>query len=357
MSRAQTERAAWIVGAAGLIGAVAGWAIAPGDFSHAWLAAVVAWIGWPLGCLALLLIHALSGGRWGDAIRPQLAAGLRSLWLLPLALVPLIIVLPNLYPWLRPEAMEPLHNRFYLNGPFLVLRTIVYLAVWLGLTWLIQRTLRRRNSEASLATIAPAALILLAITVTFAAIDATMSLNPQFASSVFGLIEMAEMGLFALSVSVLTALLTRVSEEDGIEAVGELLMALVLLRAYLDFVQFLIIWQSNLPSEAQWYLPRTTGAWGVAAWLAVLCHFVLPFLLLLSPRVRRSRRGIAAVAGVLALGTVIRSWWLVLPASGRALNVLDVLVMLGVLGVAAAVALRMPTGPGIHHTDGIRGHA
>jgi hypothetical protein len=357
MSRAQAERLAWTVAAFGLIGAIAGWAVAPGDFPHAWLAALVAWIGWPLGCLALLLIHVLTGGRWGNTIRQQLAAGLGSLWLLPLALIPLLVVLPGLYPWLRPDTAAKLPNGFYLNGPFLLLRTIVYLAVWLGLTWLVQRALRQRGSEAALARMAPAALILLAITVTFAAVDATMSLEPQFASSAYGLIEMAEMGLFALSVSLLAAVLAQAWEADGLEALGELLMALVILRAYLDFVQFLIVWQSNLPSEAQWYLPRTTGGWGMAASLLALCHFVLPFVLLLSPRVRRSPWGIAAVAGVLVLGTVIRSWWLVLPASGRGLGVLDVLTMLGVLGAAAAMALSTPAGPRVPGTEGMRSHA
>jgi hypothetical protein len=84
---------------------------------------------------------------------------------------------------------------------------------------------------------------------------------------------------------------------------------------------------------------------------------VLPFLLLLSPRGRRSHWGIAAVAGVVALGTVIRSWWLVLPASGRALNLLDVLTMLGVLGAAAAVALSTPVGPRVSRAEGTRSHA
>ncbi len=198
----------------------------------------------------------------------------------------------------------------------------------------------------------------MAITVTFAAIDATMSLDPEFASSVYGLVEMAEMGLFALAVSLLAAVAAPASERDDIlETLGELLMALVILRAYLDFVQFLIIWQSNLPNEVQWYLPRTTGGWGAAAGLTSLLHFVLPFFLLLLPQARRSRPGIAAVAALLVLGTVIRSWWLVVPVSGRGLDAIDVLVMLGVLGLAVAVALRAPAGPLVPKPAGIRSHA
>ena len=135
MTRHQAERMAWMAGGAGLVGAAIGWIVAPAAFPHAWLAAVTAWLGWPLGCMGLLLIHALTGGRWGYATRPQLVAGMITLLLLPPALIPLMTVLPALYPWLRPDVAAHLDNRFYLNLPFFVARSIVYLIVWFGLGW------------------------------------------------------------------------------------------------------------------------------------------------------------------------------------------------------------------------------
>src|SRR5438132_2586017 len=140
--------------------------------------------------MGLLLIHALTGGRWGYAIRPQLVAGMRTLLLLP-AVIPLLIVLRTLYPWAGPDVAAHLGNRFYLNLPFFLGRGAVYLIVWLGLAGLILR------ADARLTRIAPAWLILLAITVTFVAIDTTMSLDPHFASSAYGLIAIVEMGLLA----------------------------------------------------------------------------------------------------------------------------------------------------------------
>ena len=94
--------------------------------------------------MGLLLIHALTGGRWGYAIRPQLVAGMSTLLLLLPALIPLLIVLPTLYPWARPDAAAHLANRFYLNLPFFLGRGIVYLIVWFGLAGLILRALRKR---------------------------------------------------------------------------------------------------------------------------------------------------------------------------------------------------------------------
>ena len=102
MTRRQGELMAWMIGGVGLVGAAIGWIVAPAAFPHAWLAAVTAWFGWPIGCMGLLLIHALTGGPWGYATRPQLVAGMSTLLLLPPALIPLTIVLPRLYPWLRP---------------------------------------------------------------------------------------------------------------------------------------------------------------------------------------------------------------------------------------------------------------
>ena len=69
---------------------------------------------------------------------------------------------------------------------------------------------------------------------------------------------------------------------------------------------------------------------------------MLPFFALIWPQVQRSRRGIAGVAALLVLSAIVHGWWLVVPASGRGFGLLDVLAMLGLLGIAAAFALRAP---------------
>ncbi len=347
MNRPLAERTAWIAGGGGLIGVAVATIIAPTAFPHAWLAALTAWLGWPLGCMGLLLIHALTGGRWGFALRPQLVAGMSTLLLLLPALIPLLVVLPALYPWARPDAAAHLDNRFYLNLPFFLGRGVVYLIVWLGLSGLILRALRQDMPDARLARIAPAGLILLAITVTYAAIDATMSLDPHFASSAYGLIAIGEMGLLALSVSLLAAVVGTPLDGGTLRSLGKLLLGLLVLWAYLDFMQLLIVWQSDLPNEAPWYIVRSTGGWGIAAALVAGCHFVLPFFALLSPRLQGSPRGIACITALLILSEIVRGWWLVLPASGRDFGPVDVLAMLGLIGIAAALALRAPLLPGM----------
>jgi hypothetical protein len=183
----------------------------------------------------------------------------------------------------------------------------------------------------------------------------TMSLDPRFVSSVYGLIEISEMGLLALSVSLLAAGVRLPPDEDTMRSLGRLLLGLLVLWAYLDFMQVLIVWQSDLAAEAPWYIARSTGGWGIVAAVVAATHFVLPFFALIWPQVQRSRRGIACVAALLVLSAVIHGWWLVVPASGRDFDLLDVLAMFGLLGVAAAFALRAPLLPMM--PDVVRSHA
>ena len=99
MTRRDAERGAWIAGAVGVVGSAIGWLVAPARIPARLARRLACWIGWPLGSLALLLIHALTGGRWGWAIRPHLVAGIATLPLLVPFVIPLLFVLHALYPW------------------------------------------------------------------------------------------------------------------------------------------------------------------------------------------------------------------------------------------------------------------
>jgi hypothetical protein len=340
MRRERLLRGAWWIGVVGLAVALLGWLLEPAGFPLAWLAALTLWLAWPLGCLALLFTHALTGGRWGEMLRPHLIMGIATLPLLLPALVPLLCVAPHLYPWLRPVAAGALANRFYLNAPFAVGRSFVYLIVWFALGTLALRAVQRGGPSPALAVIG---LGLLGLTVTFASIDATMSLDPHFVSSAYGMMAAAEAGLLALAISVLTAACDVGVPEDALDDLGRLLQGLLVLFVYLDFMQFLIIWQSDLPREAAWYVARSTGAWGFVAALVALVHFLLPFFALMSPRLRRSRAGLGAIAGLLIAMEMLRAWWLVLPAAGRFIGWIDIAAMLAIVGLATGYAL---TGPG-----------
>jgi hypothetical protein len=339
---ARAETSAWLLAVAGILGSAAGWALRPGEFPHAWLTALAFWIAWPIGSLALILIHALTGGRWGHAIRAELATGVASLPLVLALGSPLLFVLPMLYPWMRPEIAARLDNRFYLNAPFFYVRMCLYTLVWLALAFWVLRALRREDGEAILYRLAPPGLILLALSVTFSAIDFTLSMDPHFKSSIYGMLICCESILLALSVAVLIRALGgdgKASPANG--DLGRLLFALLVLWAYLDFMQFLIIWNSDVPDEAGWYLKRLQGEWLTLAVLIAACHFLLPFFALIRPQAQRSRATVGAVAALLVIIEGVRAWWLIIPSAGRDLVPLDLAAMAAVTGVAAILAVRL----------------
>jgi hypothetical protein len=334
MTRA--DQVAWGLGGAGLVLSALGWVLEPRHFHAGWLAATVLFSGWPLGSIALILIHTLTGGRWGEALRPALVMGVCTLPLLLLALLPVLAGLPAIYEWARPEAH--LKNGFYLNVPFFALRGVVYLVVWFGLGGLVLR-------GGGLGRVAPAGLFLLAVTTSFAATDTTMSLDPHFTSTIYGMIAATGMVLLALSVAVLAGADALGEAERGV--LGKLLLALVILWAYLDFMQLLIVWQSDLAREAPWYIARSRGLWNWVRAVIGLCHFALPVVVLLSPSMQRSRRVVGGVAGLLIAMEILRTWWTVLPSLDLPIGWIDVACMAALGGLAVGLARWAARRPGV----------
>ena len=320
-----------IAAAIGLVLGIAGFMLRPDDFPHAWLSALVLAMAWPLGSIALLLAHALTGGRWGEAIRPGLMRGVSVLFMLPFLVLPVLIALPDLYPWARPDGVT-LPNHAWLNLPLFAVRGCIYLVVWLAIGILVLRTTR-------LARVAPFALVALAITTTFASIDLVMSLEPRFVSTIYGMLFMAGSGLLALAMGIVLSPGPGAAERDDL---GQLMLALAMLWAYLDFMQLLIVWQSDLAEQTPYYHLRAIGIWGWVNGAVALCHSAIPFFALMSRGVRRSRYGLRMVAVLLIVSEVVRTWWLVLPAAGRGVGLLDLGCVLAVGALLSGIALRRP---------------
>jgi len=338
------QRLPWIVGGFGLLAAAIGWRVAPREFYGAWLAAFIALAAWPLGSLGLLLAHIMTGGRWGEVVRPALQRGVMLMPLLVPAAIPLLFGLSTLYVWLRPEIAESLPNHFYLNGPFFAFRAVIYAVVWLGLSFLVIRALRRPETRQNLVRLAPPAAILLALTVTFFAIDLSQSLEPGFNSSVYGLLTGVGMTLFAFSGALATTCLAANPDQRMIPVLARILLGLAILWAYLEFVQALIVWESDLTVDVPWYLHRTTGSWGLVAWAIAGVHFLLPFLLLLSPRNQADARSIGMIALVLMGMELVRWWWIVLPSLSLPFGWIDAAAMIGLGGIGSGVYLKVRHG-------------
>jgi len=273
-----------------------------------WLASFAFWIGLPLGAMMLLFAHDLTGGRWGTAAVPALRAMVAFLPPMLLMLVPVLLLLPELYPWARAADAAHLKNRFYLNAPFFYARTAVYAMVWLGSALVALRWSGRNRNQ-----LAAPGLILLGLTVTFASFDWFMSIEPEWGSSIYGMMIVGGQLLGALALATLAAVLGGRTDAGQRQDLGSLLTAAILLWFYLSFMQFLIVWQENLPHEITWYVARLSGGWGWAAVMGALVQGALPFAALIWWPVKRSRGGLAAVCLLLLAAHLLECWWLILP--------------------------------------------
>src|SRR5205823_5049647 len=129
------------------------------------------------------------------------------------------------------------------------------------------------------------------LTATFAAIDWTMSLEPEWSSTMYGVLAVVGGGLSALALSVLLfgrlarfAGAAHTDPERDCNDFGNLLLVFVLLSAYVNFSPFLIIWSRRLREEVTWYGCRSGGGWQWVAALQALGLFLCPFVLLLARR-------------------------------------------------------------------------
>ena len=293
------SRRALIVGLTGLAVTAAGALVAREQFFRSYLAAFLFWSGLGLGCLGILLLHSVVGGRWGLTIRRQLEAGARTLPLAGLLFLPLIFGLRDLYPWARPEvvAADELlrHKSLYLNVPFMVGRSIAFFAIWSLIAWRISALSMAMDREGApdsgrrLRRLAGPMIIVHVLLVTFASVDWIMSLEPHWFSTIFGALTLVGQILAAMAflVAITVWLASPAADAEApvrgtIYDLGNLLLAFVMFWAYLAFSQFLIIWAGNLPEEIPWYLKRLTGGWQAVGLGIILFHFFLPFLMLIS---------------------------------------------------------------------------
>jgi hypothetical protein len=296
-------------GIATAIGAV----LNPAAFFAAWLGAFWYWLALPLGALALLMIHNLTGGQWMASARWPLEAMAATMPLFLLAFVPVLLGLHDLYSWTR----TPPSNHWYLNFRFFGIRAAVYFIVWnVFALWQLRMEANGRRSQ----VLSGIGLILLGYSVTWAAIDWIMSIEPDWFSSIYGM--MVGSGAFVIALSFALFVITSLRGALGIEdeafrrhlaSLAMILLAVDIFWAYTAYSQWVIIWEENLRSEIGWYLERDTALWRAAIATIIVVHLVIPLFTLVWGPAKRRPPLVRAVAVLLLLGGMLDSWWLVLP--------------------------------------------
>lgn len=316
------------------------------EFFRAYLVAYLYCLGITLGCLALSMVHQLSGGAWGVVTRRLTGAASRLLPLMTLLFVPIALGMHQLYPWtsaaLAASDETVRHKQVWLNVPFFLVRAAVYFAAWNALAYFMTRWSREQDRTSDpiyadrMARLSGGGLVLYAVTITLASIDWVMSLEPDWFSTIFGLIIMTGHGLIALSflIAALVWLARREPMRHILAPVhfhdlSNLMLAFTMLWAYMSFSQLLIIWAGNLPLEISWYTHRMQTSWRWVGLFLIVFHFGVPFFLLLMRAIKRTPDLIVWVAGGMLAARLVDIWWFVIPSfhrTGLAIGWVDVVL-------------------------------
>lgn len=361
-----------IIGILGLGLSILGGVANPKQFFISYLFSYLFWLGLALGCLGFLMVHHLTGGRWGYPVRRFYEAATMTLPLMALLFVPVCFGLHDLYLWTDShtvaanEAMK--HRSGYMNVPAFVIRAALFFLFWCGVALALNKWSFQQDATTSveptrkLRKLSGPGIVLYPLTATFVLVDWVLSLEPDWFSTMFVVLMVIGQMLTGLAFGILLLAWLRRREpvsnivtSTHFQHLGMLLLAFVMLWTYMAFGEFLIIYSGNLPHEIVWYRHRIAGDWKIVVWFLFIFHFLVPFFLLLSRELKRNAVALATIAAVVFFAHIVDTYWLVAPSfatEGVRLHWLDFTAVIGVGGIwLAAFAKRFSSHPYVVRND------
>ncbi|KIU27932.1 hypothetical protein SR39_27695 [Methylobacterium radiotolerans] len=296
--------------------------------ARGWLVAWLVWSAVPVGSLVLMLIHGVTGGRWGEALAPALRPAAALVPLAGLAFLGVALGLPALYPWAAEAGrVKPDVARLYLDPALFDLRAALALAGWSALALLY---LAGRCGP----LVAALGLSFYGLTISLVAVDWILSVDPHFTSSAFA----AGIALHQILAALAWAAVASPPGLDEARAadLAGLILASLLGVLYLGLMSYIVAWYGDLPAKAAWYLKRGTGAWVAVLAAAVALGGILPFAALLFARLRRSAAALRVVGLLVLVGIALHLAWYVLPAYGAEAGLAALFAVPGLALLASA---------------------
>ena len=323
------------------------------QFFFSYLTAFVFWLTIALGGLFFTLLHHLFGAKWSVSVRRIYETLAVLLPFLALFILPVILGVKDLYHWSIPQEIAHDHllqqKTAFLNIPFFIIRAVVYVSVWIGLTRLFYKASLDQDIEFSshradrLRSWSAPAMIAFALTFTFAGFDWVMSLDAHWYSTIFGVYLFGGAASGTLSFVILFVLYLR--RETSLRSVlsfkrlndlGRLLFVFTVFWAYIAFSQYFLIWYANIPEETIWYSHRWEGTWQTISLLLVVGHFLIPFIFLMPEKTKKNSIVLLSMSCLILLTHWFDLYWLIQPSlhhHSAHLSWMDLTCTLGLGGV------------------------
>jgi hypothetical protein len=319
---------------------------------RAYLAGYMTCFNFVGGALVLLMVQYVSGGKWGLVLRRPLEAMTRTIGLILVGVLPILFFMKKLYLWAafttKAETLDAYHNGLLTNEQHLdidyrhamlapvpvIIQTVIVLGFITFMIVLLNTWSVKRDADTAAGTVGSfdkwrvrfenvsgPAIFIYVVMLTDFVIVFVKSLDIIWASSVYGLQFLVAQGYGVLALGVLTLILLsryepmkslfRTTEQHDL---GKLMFAFTMLNIYLTFAEFLIIWSGNIPDEITYYIHRIQGGWWTICTLDVICHWVIPFSILLSRDIKRSKNKMIWVASFMIGARMLDIFWLIEPS-------------------------------------------
>jgi hypothetical protein len=345
---------------------------------RAYLMGYMTCFGFAGGGLVMLMLQYVTGGKWGLILRRPLEAMTRTLWVVGLMLVPILLLAKHLYQWAAfptagavaqaladhavtlEQALTLNAKRAMLSPVPVIVQAVVIFGVLLTFVYLLNKWSLQRDADPERGTepsydrwrikfenLSGPGIFIYVVLLTAGAIDWIKSIDITWYSSIWGLQFLVGQGYSVLALGILTVILLsryepiktllRVTEQHDL---GKLALAFVMLNIYLCFAEFLIIWSGNIPDELPWYLNRIHGGWWYVCSLDFICHWLIPFCLLLSRDLKRNKTKMIWLTCFMIFARCIDMFWLIEPGyadSAGNLHIVGNIGMLAYITVPVAV--------------------
>ncbi|TVQ78336.1 MAG: quinol:cytochrome C oxidoreductase [Phycisphaeraceae bacterium] len=326
-----------------VLGAVAGDALTARTALFALHTGFILSVAFPLTALVLVMIFHATNAGWSATIRRQFENIASLIWIAVPFFFGILILqavltatkgeggsIPYLWKWMNAAYVEgdPAfeHKRGYLNYGFFLVRSLIYFAIWIGLSFALNSISRRQDEDGdpkhtiTLGRLSCIGLPFLAFSIAFAGFDWLMSLDFHWFSTMYGVYLFASCMVLSVALGTLTLItlssfgkLAVAFTEEHLHDLAKLLFAFTVFWAYIAFSQYFLIWYANIPEETMFFQVRRAEPWTGLSVAIPIAHFILPFILLLPRPLRRSRGFISFMCVYLIIIQMIETYWMIRP--------------------------------------------
>jgi hypothetical protein len=277
-----------------------------GEGLFAYLVAYLFFFSLAMGALFFVVIQHATRAGWSVVIRRLAEILSMGFPVLLVLFAPIALGAHDLYHWTHLDvvAKDPIltAKSGYLNMGFWLGRAVFYLVASSAYAWFFYSKSVKQDADGDLAYshatrgASYPALPVLALSVTFAAFDWSMSLDPHWFSTMFGICFFAG-GMISLLAtlaimghSLKTTGPLAVVTTEHFHDIGKLLFGFTVFWSYVNFSQFMLIWYANIPEETKWFAHRWIEfGWDKFSIFLAIGHFALPFFFLMTRHTKRNK--------------------------------------------------------------------